>query len=759
MACDRCWRLKARCVFDPIQDDDCAQCRKQNAECKWTRNKKPTPTPDKDYVLYLEERVKQIEQRLKQVLPGINIKREIDSLLEIDDVVEEGNRASFSNDATASQTSTSRARDSPTLSRQHSLGLVSAPFASRLLQTIRLTDTTSTPPTAGDWESDSTWKSIPSNPLPQYYGPSSTAVLVQDAQPFFSRPVSEGGYLGLDYRYSPSAESHLHANDDPHTLADLQAVIPSGDLLSVLVDGYFEHTNLVLPVLHRPLFESQLRGNLHTQDGDFARLLLIVCAIGSRWCNDSRVLDDEWKSELSAGYRWFRSAYRSEVNTVYRPSVINVQFMVLCNVFLLGTSFRDAAWVQGTKASRMFEALGAHRRKQSLTLADELIKRAFRCHFILDRFARYQFVFFVYRRPSAFQSIDIDADEVMEIDDLSWTPELNALPPPRGSSSPKLAALNHVFRLCVITGQALQTVFAPVSVKVKIGIGSPQGEEWIVRSLNQQLNRKVPGIAAASFHNCRQAARQCARVVQAYHEIPGALPLQYAFSGIFSSAMILVIDLIVNSCTEHRKGETSLDGTEYNPTANEQDIRICSAALERLERYCQIAGRLNDIIREFQDFWSYRLSTQSTATIESNVSWEIPGYYDTEATGSIAPETSGFSGLYAQQSPRISMLAWEQSTYRTPTANFPELFMGIPSLPVPQAQFVSNPIGIPNELQGFPYDDGPLSESWMLNMDNMIGPGSTADDFASLHRALEQAQDWNNTMESILRFNEGESMP
>ncbi|CAE6454722.1 unnamed protein product [Rhizoctonia solani] len=477
--------------------------------------------------------------------------------------------------------------------------------------------------------------------------------------------------------------------------------------------------------------------------------------------------------------------------------------MVLCNVFLLGTSFRDVAWVQGTKASRMFEALGAHRRKQSLTLADELIKRAFRCHFILDRFASTTL-----GRPSAFQNIDIDADEVMEIDDLSWTPELNALPPPRGSSSPKLAALNHVFRLCVITGQALQTVFAPVSVKVKIGIGSPQGEEWIVRSLNQQLNRwaastpenlllpdqeyfvgypvphlcsivtlwvgycyaviyinrpfitsKVPGIAAASFHNCRQAARQCAQMIQAYHEIPGALPLQYAFAGVFSSAMILIIDLIVNSRTEHRKEDTTLDGTEYNPTANERDIRICSAALERLERYWHIAGRLNDIIREFQDFWSDRLSTQSTAAIESNVSWEIPSYYDTEATGSAAPQTLGFSGLYAQQTPRISMLAREQSTYRTPTANIPELFMGIPSLPVPQAQFVSSPVGIPNELPGFHYDDGPLSENWTLNMDNTIGPASTADDFASLPWALEQAQDWNNTMESILRFNEGESMP
>ncbi|CAE6443985.1 unnamed protein product, partial [Rhizoctonia solani] len=549
-----------------------------------------------------------------KVLPGINIKREIDKLLEIGHDAENEQLAHRSNDATTSQTSTTRIRGDLTLSTEHSLSLVSAPFASKLLQTIRLTNIPSASPTSlDDYETDTTWTSYPLGFVPQYYGPSSMEALAQNAQLYLRPDTDENIHLRPEYWRTPRAENRTYSSNDPHILTNLQEDLPPEDLLPALIGGYFERVNITLPILHRPLFESQLRDGLHTRDEEFARLLLVVCALGARWCEDRRVLDDQCSSELSAGYRWFRSAYRGMIDAVYRPSLINIQFTLLSFAFLLGTKFHNVAWHFVAKASRMLQTLGAHRRKPSHTLADELLKRSFRCCFILDRF-----VSTTLGRPSVFRNIDIDVDDMMEIDDLFWTQELGARPPLSHSGSLQLAALNHTSRLCTIIGQASQTIFAPANVKVRIGLGSSQGEEWISRNLNQQLNRwaasvpanlrlpdperfgehpvphlhsittlwtgycyaaiyinrpfitsRTPEIAATSFHNCRQAAHQCARMIHAYDKIPGSLPLQCAIPGVFSSAMVLIIDLIANSRPERLEEVVTSDSPGYSIVANE----------------------------------------------------------------------------------------------------------------------------------------------------------------------------------------------
>ncbi|CAE7179840.1 unnamed protein product [Rhizoctonia solani] len=746
----------------------------------------------------------------QRVLPGINIKREVDNLLNIDHGV-------VSNDASTSQTSINRARDNLTLSLGHSLGLVSSPFISQLLQTIRL----AAPPTtlgAYELEAGVTWKNAPPDLLPQYYGSSSIENMVQYAQSYLSQVPDGGEHFRSKRWLTPSVESHPYASGNPQPPANVQVEVPSEDLLATLIDGYFERVNILLPILHRPLFESQLRDNLHTQDEDFMRLVLMVCAVGARWCDDPRVLDDQCSSKLSAGHRWFRSAYKDGINAVptnIMPSLTNVQFMVISVVFILGTSFHDTAWLFAAKVSTTFQALGVHRRKQSHTLADELIKRAFRQEFLLFGGAiLYSIVFTTTGKPSAFQNFDIDVDDVMEIEDICWAPELDAPPPPLQGASSQFSALNHTYRLCIIIGQALQTVFAPVDVKAQIGLGSSQGEEWIVRNLNQQLNlwaasipgnckvtspfsikfdadgcnlrlptpehfterpiphlylvvtlwtsycyaviyinrpfitSRAPEIAAASFHNCRQAARQCAQMIHTYYNIPTALPLQCSIPGIFSSGMILIIDLIVNSHTDHPGGGTTSHDSEYGAAVNERDLKICSAVLESLGNYCHMAGRLRDIMKEFQEFWRSRLSVQPTAVSKS--------IQLLQGTGGLES-----TGLYAQQPSSTSTLAWEQSIGHDPATNFPGpgcLEMGAPSLSLPQAQPDFNPFRIPNELQNFPSDAGLLSEEWMSDMTL----GSAAYDLVSLPLEPGQADlpsDWNDTMEGVLRLGGGGFMP
>jgi len=81
---------------------------------------------------------------------------------------------------------------------------------------------------------------------------------------------------------------------------------PPEDLMGELIESYFVNLNLFKPVLHRPSLEDGLRNNLHRTDRGFASVVLLVCAIGSRFSHDPRVfLQDVEFTRQSAGWRWF----------------------------------------------------------------------------------------------------------------------------------------------------------------------------------------------------------------------------------------------------------------------------------------------------------------------------------------------------------------------------------------------------------------------------------------------------------------------
>ncbi|CEL57005.1 hypothetical protein RSOLAG1IB_08258 [Rhizoctonia solani AG-1 IB] len=271
-----------------------------------------------------------------KVLPGINIKREIDDLLEIGHDSTDVHPSSTSYDATTSQTSVTRTRDSMTLLTEHSLGHINSPgpFASQLLQAIRLTDVVFAPSSSYEnYEDDAWWKQSPVGPDCElhYYGPSSMETLVRDAETYLDQVIDESACFRSKFSCPPRAESRAYDDDELISIT-LQAEMPPDDLVPILIDRYFERVNSVLPILHRPLFESQFRSGLHAREEDFTRLLLVVCAIGARGCEDPRVLDEQWPSKLSAGVRWFRGAYRGGINAIYRPSLINAQLTVVSTI-------------------------------------------------------------------------------------------------------------------------------------------------------------------------------------------------------------------------------------------------------------------------------------------------------------------------------------------------------------------------------------------------------------------------------------------
>lgn len=157
------------------------------------------------------------------------------------------------------------------------------------------------------------------------------AVLARDAELYSGKVASGHVHLRPDLWRPTFAERRAYAHSTPD-LAYFQTDLPPSDLIPSLLDGYFGNVNIILPILHRPLFESQLRDGLHMRDGEFLRLLLVVCAVGARWCDDPRVLEERWPVRLSAGYRWFRSAYQDYAGVVYRSSLWNVQFLTVCTI-------------------------------------------------------------------------------------------------------------------------------------------------------------------------------------------------------------------------------------------------------------------------------------------------------------------------------------------------------------------------------------------------------------------------------------------
>ena len=80
---------------------------------------------------------------------------------------------------------------------------------------------------------------------------------------------------------------------------------PPPDLLDALVDLYFDHIGCHYPLLHEPTVKDSIAARLHLRHGPFGATVLLVCAIGSRFTSDPRVLLDGSGHPHSAGWKWF----------------------------------------------------------------------------------------------------------------------------------------------------------------------------------------------------------------------------------------------------------------------------------------------------------------------------------------------------------------------------------------------------------------------------------------------------------------------
>lgn len=116
---------------------------------------------------------------------------------------------------------------------------------------------------------------------------------------------------------------------------------PEDDLVDALVKLYFEHVNILLPLLHRPSFERSIQEKLHLKDEGFAATVLLVCAVGSRWSDDPRIFL-EGGTPNSCGWKWFGQVQVVRRSLLEPPTLYDLQFYCVRLLFLSESSYMNS---------------------------------------------------------------------------------------------------------------------------------------------------------------------------------------------------------------------------------------------------------------------------------------------------------------------------------------------------------------------------------------------------------------------------------
>ncbi|KAJ7253504.1 fungal-specific transcription factor domain-containing protein [Mycena rebaudengoi] len=376
-ACDICRRKKIRCDGAQMPGNRCTNCVAYGFDCSYVEAAKKRGPP-KGYVESVENRVEQIERLLQTILSEAELERHLaeSSMSPVPADDEEDERAQFSLEEN--------------------------------LQRLTL---------SGE-----------STAEPRFFGRSSGAMLFHQV-------------IKTKADVEPPQQSQRHtefwaSKPSPDMPTAPAYNFPPPDLAPVLVDLYFAHTNLHLPLLHRPTFERALAGGLHHTNDAFAATFLLVCALGARWSTDARVVLPG-EEHQSAGWRWFAQVPMRDL--LVPLALYDLQVYALSALFLQGTSAPISAWTLVGVAIRCAQDVGAHRRKSPAAPPpapatgpaaptdenlpeDELWKRGFWVLVFLDRMHSLQ-----YGRPCAIQDEDFDLDLPIDCDDEYWPGETRRL--------------------------------------------------------------------------------------------------------------------------------------------------------------------------------------------------------------------------------------------------------------------------------------------------------------------------------------------
>ncbi|KAG7098328.1 hypothetical protein E1B28_000289 [Marasmius oreades] len=404
---------------------------------------------------------------------------------------------------------------------------------------------------------------------------------------------------------------------------------PDRDLMTSLVNLYFSKVNPFLPILHAPIFESSVRQNLHLRDEHFAATLLLVCALGSRFSDDPRVLTAS-EQYLSSGWKWYDQVQTFRRSSFDPSSLYELQYHCLATLYVHGASSITAAWTSVGLGIRYAVELGAHRRKpegHKLTVEDELKRRAFWVLVILDRS-----ISSFLGRPGSLREEDFDAEMPVECDDEFW--DQNAFPylvsnQPLDKPS-KISAFVCLIRLYSISAFAMRTIYSIKKSRLISGVFGDQWERRVINELDASmrhwqlslpqhlkwtLDRKPDGVFYSQsayihvlFHDtqiqihkpfcdkpglsplpssaiCTESARLCIEIVDRH--------LRYELLGMpdvicttYGASVTLTMDI----------WRSKRDGVKLESTDMIDDIRKGLDFLEACEERWSLAGRFRDFV-------------------------------------------------------------------------------------------------------------------------------------------------------------------
>ncbi|ESK85138.1 hypothetical protein Moror_3593 [Moniliophthora roreri MCA 2997] len=407
---------------------------------------------------------------------------------------------------------------------------------------------------------------------------------------------------------------------------------PEEDLMSDLVDLYFKNINIFMPLLHRPTFERNIAEKLHLENDMFGAVLLLVCANGSRYSDDPRVLLDGVDNWLSCGWKWFDQVQLVRNSLLSPPTLYDLQFYCLSCQFLQGSSAPHACWTMVGMGIRLAQDIGAHRRQISpiTTIEGELMKRAFWALVCMDRVISAGL-----GRPCAIQDEDFDLDMPAECDDEYWEhpdPEMAFKQPPGRPSY--VSAFISYLKLMRLLAIALRTIYCINKSKMVHGFAGPQWEQRIVAELDSALNQWVDSVpehlrwdpnredevffnqsvvlytqyyllqilihrpfipspkrpSPLSFPSlaiCTNAARSCCHIVDTQRKRKGFL-LPMNQGAVFHAGIVLLLNIW--------GGKRS--GLSTDPNREMADVHKCMQVLQTCEKRWHSCGRLWDILYE-----------------------------------------------------------------------------------------------------------------------------------------------------------------
>ncbi|KAL4249328.1 ABC-transporter-regulating transcription factor-like protein [Abortiporus biennis] len=627
-ACDICRRKKVRCDGGQMPGHRCSNCTTYNYECTYVEAAKKRGPP-KGYVESLENRLQKMESLLHKLCPDADFSSELGAAIDKDGYYTEKNASPAMPPPAPNPDADNLEPSDDEITSQRTLA--------------------------------SSLKQMQINPSHlRFFGKSSSVMFIQTAieakHEYAGLDASESGKSadGTSKRKLVMAQKrpqfwgiHPWVNQALQVEKPLQT-FPPDDLLASLTDLYFMHVNCYMPLLHRATFEKHIQEGLHHRDEGFGATVLLVCAVGSRFTDDTRVFLEGADSTHSAGWEWFRQIQLVRKSLLAPPRLYDLQACALTAFFLQGTSAPQACWTVIGVGIRLAQDVGAHRRKvynTESTVEEELWKRAFWVLVSIDRSMS-----MTLGRPCAIQDEDFDLELPTECDDEFWeiTGETVKFKQPANQPS-KITFFNCLLRLNQILAFALRTIYSINKSKALLGFVGPQWEQHIVAELDSALNkwidsvpdhlrwdpnrenilflnqsaylyahyyqlqiavhrpfipspRKPSPLSFPSLAICTNAARSCTHVLD--------VPYKRAGSVLFANQMALFtsgIVLLLNIWGGKRSGLST------DPNKEMADVHKCMKMLKILEPRWHTAGRLWDVLYELASVGDLPLPQASPA--------------------------------------------------------------------------------------------------------------------------------------------------